>query len=149
MTAEQRQHFIGALLFGGTKADAYGAVGVSRSTVRRAMAADPGFASAVKSADVRGKLNLVMTIHNAAMSGGQWRAAAWLLERRFPNEFGRRCPDDYRREEVEDLVTALAETALRFVAEERREEFAVAVRAVVGEARRRRRCRRWVPRGKG
>ena len=44
------------------------------------------------------KKNLLVTIRNASMRPQHWTAAAWLLERKYPLEFGK--PD--RREEKAD-----------------------------------------------
>ncbi|MCP4128989.1 MAG: hypothetical protein GY753_18310 [Gammaproteobacteria bacterium] len=48
------------------------------------------FSAAVKRARAEWVQEQVDIIKEAAMNGGQWTAAAWLLERRLPGEFGRR-----------------------------------------------------------
>src|SRR5262245_4428773 len=49
---------------------------------------DPDFADAVKTAEATGAFAWMARIEQAA-SGGDWRAAAWKLSHRFPNEYGR------------------------------------------------------------
>lgn len=73
-------------------------VGIAESTFHNRMAlgegddaddADRLFSERVRKAQVDGKLMDLGTVSKAAM-GGDWRAAAWRLERKFPNEFGPR-----------------------------------------------------------
>jgi transposase len=48
------------------------------------------FFEAVKKARAESKIRCVISIDKAANKLDDWRAAAWLLERRFPEEYGRR-----------------------------------------------------------
>ena len=52
------------------------------------------FVQALKEAEAEGARNLLGIIRGAAMGRGkgQWQAAAWILERRHPEAFGRREP---------------------------------------------------------
>ena len=52
----------------------------------------------LKKAEVDYKKNLLVTIRNASMRPQHWTAAAWLLERKYPLEFGKAD----RREETKD-----------------------------------------------
>ena len=45
--------------------------------------------------------NLLVTIQNASMRSQHWTAAAWLLERKYPLEFGK---PDRREEKVDEPV---------------------------------------------
>jgi hypothetical protein len=47
------------------------------------------FAEALRTADADAELRLIARIH-AAMNAGEWHAAAWMLERRFPKRWGAR-----------------------------------------------------------
>lgn len=49
-------------------------------------------AQAMKKAEVKRKQNLLAVIQRASVEGKNpsWQAAAWLLERQYPDEFGRR-----------------------------------------------------------
>ena len=68
--------------------------GVSRRTVRYWMewgeqkphSRYAAFLHAVQQANARARINLLAKIQKAA--GDEWRAAAWILERRFADEFG-------------------------------------------------------------
>jgi transposase len=47
------------------------------------------FAEAVKKATSKSAATLLARIRRAAEEPSKWQAAAWLLERRYPGEFGR------------------------------------------------------------
>ena len=88
-------------------ADIIKALGVHKSTFyrwlkegedARAGSAKRELCDQLKKAEVDYKKNLLVTIRNASMRPQHWTAAAWLLERKYPLEFGK--PD--RREEKAD-----------------------------------------------
>ena len=49
-------------------------------------------AQALKKAEAERKAALLTMIYNAATSPKTWQAAAWLLERQYPDEFAKRPP---------------------------------------------------------
>ncbi len=49
----------------------------------------PEFADAVKKAEINGKLRRILRIDKAGKEG-HWQADAWYLERKFPDEYGRK-----------------------------------------------------------
>lgn len=72
------------------------AAGIGRSTLHefrlRGAQGEPPFAAFVdrlRAAEAAGVARSLATIR-AAAEGGTWQASAWLLERRYPSEFGRR-----------------------------------------------------------
>ena len=85
-------------------ADIIAALGVHQSTFYRWLKEPDtkvkrALCEGLKKAESEYKRSLLVTIRNAAMSRAQyWTAAAWLLERKYPLEFGK--PD--RREEKAD-----------------------------------------------
>ena len=64
------------------------AAGIGRTSFYK-WVADPKFAEQVEAAQARAVAPLLDRIRTAA-DNGQWQAAAWILERRWPGEFGRR-----------------------------------------------------------
>jgi hypothetical protein len=63
------------------------------------------FSDAVKKAQALGEYALVRTIQDATVK--HWQAAAWLLERRFPEKWGRRISTlELTMQDKEDLATA-------------------------------------------
>ena len=59
-----------------------------------------GFLAAIKAAEGKAVVKWLAKIETAA-SDGTWQAAAWKLERRYPNTYGRRVVD--QRVSVDDL----------------------------------------------
>lgn len=63
------------------------------------------FSDAVKKAQALGEYALVRIVQNASLKS--WQAAAWLLERRFPDRWGRRIGQpSLSGQEKEDLEAA-------------------------------------------
>jgi len=89
LTDEVRKKIIGALQVGATHRIAASFVGVDLSTFQDWLAKIPEFADACRSAESSGSLSCLSSIRTAATSG-VWQAGAWLLERRHPDEYGRR-----------------------------------------------------------
>lgn len=71
-------------------AAAYG--GITFETLRQWRATKPAFSEELKSAEGRAVLKWLYRIEQAA-NGGTWQAAAWKLERRYPNDYGRTVSD--------------------------------------------------------
>lgn len=61
---------------------------------------------AIEKARVRRKAMLIQTITNASKTG-QWQAAAWYLERQYPQEFAK--PDRYHDAGIDEAVKAVKE----------------------------------------
>jgi hypothetical protein len=78
-----------ALRAGATIEHAAEAAGIHRDTVHEWRTRYPAFADRIKEAEGAGVLASLRVIRGAA-EGGTWQAAAWLLERRYPDLYGRR-----------------------------------------------------------
>ncbi len=83
-------------------------VGCAASTIQRTADRDPKFAEELNQAKCNAELALVKNIRNAAKKEQYWRAAAWALERGFPEKYARRGPDVIT---ATDLARALAQFA--------------------------------------
>ena len=62
---------------------------------------------ALKKAETNRKNNLLVKLHQAAQDPKHWQAAAWLLERQYPEEFARpevQLQREAMRESTEQLV---------------------------------------------
>lgn len=93
LTPEVSKAICDALRVGATHRMAADYAGVDPATFQRWLA-DPRaqfreFRESVKRAEAKGDIAALAVIQKAA-DGGQWQAAAWRLERRHPDEFGRR-----------------------------------------------------------
>jgi hypothetical protein len=85
---ETEQAILNALRVGNTRTDSALAAGISRETLRRWMD-DVAFSGAVEKAEAEARLRFVGQIAKAAAQGN-WQAAAWNLERRDHENWGRR-----------------------------------------------------------
>lgn len=88
-TAERVERLLHGIRLGWRYELACAYAGVHYATFARWRLAFPQFCEAVKEAEAQGEATSLRAIH-AAASAGEWRAAAWLLERRFPETYGRR-----------------------------------------------------------
>ena len=88
-TPEKRAKLVQALALGSTRrlACLYG--GLSEDAFAVWMKADTDFADAIKEAEGRAAIGWLAKIEQAA-TNGEWTAAAWKLERRYPHEYGKR-----------------------------------------------------------
>lgn len=76
-----------AIRLGATYDLAAGYGGVSYETFRQWREEKPAFLAAVKDAEAEGAIRWLRKIEAAADE--QWQAAAWKLERRYPQDYGR------------------------------------------------------------
>lgn len=99
-TPETREKILNAIREGAPFRHACMFAGISEDTFMRWREIDPDFADQVKLAE--GQFTMVH-LHNIRQHGlpirnsrgdiiapGSWQASAWLLERKYPQEFGRR-----------------------------------------------------------
>ncbi len=77
------------------------AAGVSRSTLYRWTKAD-SIARRIRKARMEGKLFHLRNIREHSKT--DWRASAWILERMYPKEFGRRTIIEMPRRDSDDDV---------------------------------------------
>jgi transposase len=114
LTAGVQEIFVETIARGGTQKAAAAMAGVGRETLRiwmqRGRAGEEPYASfeeAIRVADARAQDRRVRIIDEA--SEEDWRAAAWWLERRHPEDWG-------RQDRVE-LTVYLEDEARRYAAE--------------------------------
>ena len=96
LTPETQARIVEAVELGATWERAADAAGVGASTLglwrRRGEAGEvpySAFLAALKRAEGAGVERALRVIRKAA-EGGAWQASAWLLERRYPADYGRR-----------------------------------------------------------
>ena len=90
-------------------------VGCSPQTIRREAARDAKFAKKLRQAKGNAELGLVKNIRKAANKEQYWRAAAWALERMFPEKYARRGPDVITAEQLAQVLEQLMERVMRHV----------------------------------
>jgi len=108
LDAAKKGQVVGILAVGGSRRTAAKYVGCSHTTIQRTALRDPEFAKQLEHAESIGEVAYLKNIRTAAEKAQYWRAAAWVLERRHPQEWGPRSPHVLTREEMQQLLTALA-----------------------------------------
>lgn len=88
MTQPTIDRLLDALRIGATVQMACAAAGISDTTYYRWLDGNERAAGAVEAAKTTAAVSALESIQRAAVNG-DWRAAAWLLERRYPADFGR------------------------------------------------------------
>ena len=91
-TPETAKKFCDAIRLGATYDMAARYAGMSDTTFERWRDSDPDFAEQVRDAEGAAVVGWLAKIEKAA-NDGEWTAAAWKLERRYPHEYGRRVVD--------------------------------------------------------
>jgi transposase len=87
-TPENAKRLMDALRMGATYEIACGYAGISTDTFQRWRAADAAFAAQIKEAEGAAAVGWLAKIEKAA-NDNVWQAAAWKLERRYPEQYGR------------------------------------------------------------
>jgi hypothetical protein len=117
---ERVEAILAMLRAGNTRSAAAAAAGVDRSQLWRWMARDATFRNAIEKAEAEAKLRFVGQI-DRAVTDGTWQAAAWWLERRRPDAWGKRERVDLTvRREAERLAAELGVDAAELVREAER-----------------------------
>lgn len=88
LTPARQALAVEAIEAGVTYADAAACAGIAESTWHMWMKRSPAFREAIAAASARVELRCLQIINEAMVK--DWRAAAWFLERRFPERWGNR-----------------------------------------------------------
>lgn len=105
----KRREIIAILSVGGTRKMAATYVGCATATIRATARRIPEFAKELREAELGPEHTFLKAIKTAAEDVKQWRAAAWALERLFPERYAKRKPDSITPEQLTEVIKALAE----------------------------------------
>lgn len=109
-----------ALENGCTRRAAAGAAGIGHTTLYRMLDADRTFRDAVEKAEDVAEARATALVVEAAYKGN-WTAAAWWLERRRPDDYGKRVAVDVSiKDEVARIASELGIDADEAIAEAER-----------------------------
>jgi hypothetical protein len=122
LNATKRAQILAIISVGCSQNVAAGFVGCSPSTIQNTSDRDPPFAEELGKAKSNSELSLVNYIRNAAKKEQYWRAAAWALERGFPDKYARRGPDVLTLDQVGLLLTRFSEIIASDLDEKRRKD---------------------------
>ena len=106
---KKKAKIIALLANGSSRRMAARYVGCAPSTITRTLARDPAFREQLAAAEQNADIDALRALRVAARKPRYWRAAAWLLERRHPDNFARRKPETYTPEEFLRCVALLME----------------------------------------
>ena len=106
VTSEQTERLLEGLRHGMTRRAAAAFGGMHHATLYRMLANDATLATEVEKAESQAEAAFTKLVADAAANPKNWTAAAWWLERRHPDDFGRR-----DRIDVKIDLRALAEKA--------------------------------------
>lgn len=90
-------------------------VSCAPNTIRNEAERDPKFAEELQQAKCNVELSLINNVRNAAKKEQYWRAAAWMLERGFPEKYAQRDPDVITAEQLAQILSQLAEQIVESV----------------------------------
>jgi hypothetical protein len=105
----KRREIVAILSVGGSQTTAARYVGCAVSTIQNTAARDPEFAQQFRQAACNNEIGLLRYIRNAAKKEQYWRAAAWALERGFPEKYARRGPDVITVEQIAILLAQVSD----------------------------------------
>lgn len=84
-------------------------VGCNPRTIRRTAQRDARFAGKLRQAQYHAEIGFLKNIQRAARKEQYWRAAAWALERKFPQRYARRDPEAITMEQLTRLLSQFAQ----------------------------------------
>ena len=102
---ETETKLLQAIQLGSTHAMACAYAGIGERTFYDWMSRNVQFKQKIKEAEAKGAVTWLAKIEKAA-TDGSWQAAAWKLERRYPNDYGRRDGVRTSQEPQEDVQNA-------------------------------------------
>lgn len=114
-TPETAKKITDAIRVGATYRLACDYAGVSEDTFARWRERYADFAEGIKEAEGAGAVGWLAKIEKAA-NEGVWQAAAWKLERRYPESYGRHVVDQRHSGQID--VSKLSDDELRALAED-------------------------------
>ena len=118
---------------GASRREAAQLVKCHHTTIGRTAARDPAFAAKLAQVEAAAHLEAGDMIRRAASDPKYWRAAAWMLERRNPEDYARRDPTTFTGDQVTSLLASFANGARAMMLPEKVAEFEQLIEDVLDE----------------
>lgn len=112
LDATKKREVIAIFAMGGSRATAALHVGCSAQTITNTAKRDTEFGDEVLKATSQYEILHLSNINAAAKESRHWRAAAWALERTYPDRYGERKPRVITREQVTGVLKEFATIVL-------------------------------------
>lgn len=109
LNEKQKNEVIAILSVGCSRRTAARYVGCTPLIIAKTAKTDETFAQQLIRAQEQAEISSMKNIHNAAKQERYWKAAAWILERKNPEEFRLRSPDSLNAEQLKFIVTQLSQ----------------------------------------
>ncbi len=93
-------------------------VGCEPDDITAAAKEDPRFREQIADARSDADIDALKLLRRTASQEKNWRVAAWILERRNPEEYGRRSPNSFSGEQVMEILGRVLDTVMRSVPRE-------------------------------
>jgi hypothetical protein len=93
-------------------------VGCHPVTIRNTAQRDEEFARALEQAESKHEILHLTHINKAAKEGRYWRAAAWALERKYPDRYAHRQADMISVEQMSQVLAQFTDVILEEIADE-------------------------------
>lgn len=137
-TKKIEDSFFAALSLGISIESACEIVGCTRQTIYNERDRNPEFAARLVNVKDSIKLDYWLKLRDAAVRAGaakerpDWRGFAWMLERRFPNDFGKRDPDAVTPEQFMAERARMAALIAEFIPADKLTDFHARVNGLAG-----------------
>ncbi len=118
MDEAKRKVILALLTNGSSRRVAAAYVGCSPGTITRTALRDPDFAAELARAENHAEVEALRALREAARKDRYWRAAAWILERKNPDDFAPRKPNVVTEEQLWQVLGMMAEYLLQDLSEE-------------------------------
>lgn len=105
----KKREILAILTVGCSRRTAARYVGCAADTITNTAQRDPAFAEQLAHAEHNAEIGYIKNIQKAAKKEQYWRAAAWALERRNPEDFAPRSPEVITVEQIQHLLAQFAE----------------------------------------
>jgi hypothetical protein len=105
----KRREVCAILSMGGSRRLAARYVCCAPKTIRNTAERDPEFLAQLRQAEGQHELLYLRSIQSAAKKDQYWRAAAWVLERRYPERYAQRRPGTVTVPQIIELLAQFAE----------------------------------------
>ncbi|HUT94889.1 MAG TPA: hypothetical protein VMY37_35855 [Thermoguttaceae bacterium] len=111
----KRREILAILAVGGSRRTAASYVGCALSTIQNTADRDLQFTQNLGQAEHQAEIAYLKSIQKAARKEQYWRAAAWVLERKNPDDFARRRPNVFTPDQITLILARFAEIVVNEV----------------------------------
>lgn len=108
LTKKQKDEILAIITVGCSRKVAARYVGCTPLFIRKTAQQDAAFASQLQHAEEQAEITSMKSINAAARQERYWKAAAWILERKNPEEYRLRAPGTFNAAQLKFIVEHLS-----------------------------------------